>query len=526
MTTEQFVGTIRQRLEFRVSAVASWQLSRVQWAGYAVLGLQFVGFIVWSTIQYQRFAVTYDFSMFHQAWYLIAHGELDPYSTIKYQPFWQDHSEFLVWPLALLYWIYPQGVMLLWVQDACVVLAELMVFTWICSEARKRCPGIDAAWLSGLGIFLLAANPWIWWSIGWDFHTETLAMPFAVMLAWDLMEGRRRVWVWVVPLLACGDVAATYVAGLGLGGVLIRPQCRVRGAILVGVGIVATAIITVVHGNLGSGGGLQAYRYIAGAPSGTRLGLAALVKAIATHPSRLAQVLWSKRLDMWADLGPSGLLGAGFPLLLPLTAVVLLADFLYPGLLFAVPGFQNLPVYIFVPIGTVCVLAWLAQRHRRVALLISGLMAAQALGWAMVWFPGTPSQWLRVSAPAAATLMEIQAQIPESATAIVSQGVVGRFAGRAHVEVLMGPGRLPVQAVETWFVVAPTAGIETMSTASAMALIGELAGPLHAALVIHANGVWAFRWTPPPGISQITVRGGGPPRPDCRFSPARFPAGI
>ena len=41
-----------------------------------------------------------------------------------------------------------------------------------------------------------------------------------------------------------------------------------------------------------------------------------------------------------------------------------------------------------------------------------------------------------------------------------------------------------------------------------MALIGELAGPLHATLVAHANGVWAFRWRPPPGVHSVVVPDG------------------
>ena len=41
-----------------------------------------------------------------------------------------------------------------------------------------------------------------------------VAMPFAVLLARDLCNGRRRAWAWVLPLLACGDVAATYLAAV------------------------------------------------------------------------------------------------------------------------------------------------------------------------------------------------------------------------------------------------------------------------------------------------------------------------
>ena len=33
---------------------------------------------------------------------------------------------------------------------------------------------------------------------------------------------------------------------------------------------------------------------------------------------------------------------------------------------------------------------------------------------------------------------------------------------------------------------------------------------LHATLVTHANGVWAFRWRPPPGVHAIRVPGNSP----------------
>jgi hypothetical protein len=84
---------------------------------------------------------------------------------------------------------------------------------------------------------------------------------------------------------------------------------------------------------------------------------------------------------------------------------------------------------------------------------------------------------------------------------------MGRFAGRAAVYGLYGPGPIQLSGGETWFVIVPLAGVESLTTASAMALVGELTGPLHATLVTHAHGVWAFRWRPPPGAREITVPG-------------------
>src|ERR1700730_10955836 len=83
---------------------ATSPLRRVRRIGYAVLGLQLAFFLAWSTIAYRRFTLTFDFAVYHQAWFLIAHGNLDPYNTMQGIPFWRTHSEFLLWPLALFYW--------------------------------------------------------------------------------------------------------------------------------------------------------------------------------------------------------------------------------------------------------------------------------------------------------------------------------------------------------------------------------------------------------------------------------------
>jgi hypothetical protein len=482
---------------------------RVRRIGYAVLGMQFVGFLVWSTVLYNRFALTSDFSIYHQAWYLIAHGDLDPYSSVSNHMFWQNHSEFIMWPLALFYWAWPHGVTLLWVQDAFVAGAEAVAFTWLCEIARRYRPAGESHWLIALGLVLLVANPWTWWAISFDFHAETLALLFAVLLLRDLAAGRRRAWIWVIPLLACGDVACTYLAGAGLGGIFAGRRSRLPGAIMAGLGVAAVLLITVIHGNVGSGSGLQVYAYlVAAGTAATPLSLAAIVKGIAIHPAGVLRTLWAKRVDILANLAPAGLVGLGYPPVLPFILVVLLADELFPGSWFAEPIFQNLPVYILMPVGSVAVLALLMRRHRTVAFVLAGLVVVQAIGWTVAWAPRTPGQWLRVSAAAARTLAQIDGRIPTSAQVIASEGVLGRFSGRANARTSYVPGPMPISDSDTWVVVAPSVGAEVQSTASSMALMSALAGPLHAVLVVHANGVWAFRWRPPPGTRTLTVPSG------------------
>jgi hypothetical protein len=476
--------------------------------GYLVLALKLAAFIAWSVVLYRRFSLTPDFAQYQQAWYLIAHGNLNPYDTVGNFAFWQNHAEFIMWPLALLYWVFPNGMSLLWMQDIGVVGAELVAFIWLCEIAMRHRPGRDARWLAGAGLVLLAVNPWSWWAVSFDFHAECVAVLFAALLAWDIAHGRRRAWVWALLLLACGDVAGTYVLGLGLGLLISRRDSWRRAALMVCMGLGALLLITAIHGNEGSGHGLSAYDYLAKPGFSHPLGVLGLAVGLAKHPSAVLATLWSKRLDLWANLASSGFLGLAYLPLLPLLVVVGVSNSLFPGDLFSAPLFQSLPIYVLMPVATVGVLGWLTQRHRRVGLVAATLVAVQAIGWAAVWGPQTSSQWLRVPGSTAATLAAVEARIPASAAVFASQGVVGRFGARRDVRPMNG--NLPIRRGQDWFVFAPWAGVETQTTASAMAFAAELAGGLHATLVTDANGVWAFRWSPPPGIKELMVSGGVP----------------
>ena len=61
-------------------------LGRIRRIGYAVLGLQLAGFLVWSAIMYSRFAQTADFSIYQQAWFLIAHGNPLCQAVVRHPP--------------------------------------------------------------------------------------------------------------------------------------------------------------------------------------------------------------------------------------------------------------------------------------------------------------------------------------------------------------------------------------------------------------------------------------------------------
>ena len=468
---------------------------RVRWIGYVLLCLQLVGYLVWSAILYQHFSVTADFSQYDQAWYLIAHGNLDPFGTVGNIEYWRNDAEFIPYILAPLYWILHSGVLLKWAQDLSVTGAELVAFTWLCDLARRHCTQRDAAWLAGLGLLLFIANPWLWSTVSFDIHEEPLAIFFVAFLAWDLSRGKRRAWVWVVPVMLGGGPATTYVLGIGLGGVLAGRRTRRMGAVIAAAGIAYLLLLGLVHGEATSTGAIQQY-----------------MAEVNGHPFRAVEILWSERANMIANLAPGGLVGIGAPLLLPLALGVIVPETLLgPG--FAEPTFQSVALYVLLPVGTVSVLAWLLRRHRRTACILAGVAAVQSIGWAAVWGPQIPVQWLRVSSSEAATLTSVQARIPASAEVVVSQGVAGPFTQRTYAYVLFGTGvKVPVRP-GTWFVITPASGIEKFPLQASMALIGELAGPLHARLVTHANGVWAFLLTPPPGVTTVTLPDSSSPLP-------------
>ena len=135
-------------------------------------------------------------------------GNLDPYSTIEgVRSLAQEFdSEFRLLVLAPAgYWVTRTGLTLSWLQDISIAAAEAVVFTWMCELTRRYCRERDAALLAGLGLLLLVANPWIWWSIPFDVHQEPLiGIVFAALFCRYLSRGRRRAWFWIIPVFLSG----------------------------------------------------------------------------------------------------------------------------------------------------------------------------------------------------------------------------------------------------------------------------------------------------------------------------------
>jgi hypothetical protein len=494
-------------------------LSRVAWVVFA---LQFLGMAWWSEVLWSRFSLTTDAANYLQQFFLVSHGHLNAFGTIQFQPAISDHFSLAIWPLSFFDLVWPHGLNFLWLQDAGLVAAEAVAFAWMRRIVRTHVPMVPprrALVVLSCGLAVLVLNPWTYWSMSFDIHMEPLALPFIVAAAYDFSGHRTaRAWVWIGLLLLFGDVAGTWVVGLGLSALAAayfdRGRHHVRtAALLAAVGVGWLALIGALGDNASS---LLAglYGYVigpAGAPPTAHITVGAIIKGMLQHPQRALGVLWSHRANMVANLAPAGIVGIFCPWTIGVPLVVLAVNNStgsFGNDVFSIPGFQSAPIYIFGAVGVVSLFCWLATRpiwaRRWVFRSAAALLVANAAAWGIIWIPQVGAAWLRVSPAGAALLTRISDQIAPSDEVVGSQGIIGRFAARSDVVSLQFAGRVRVSGRVVWFIFDSSSGIESEPVNDTLASVDEAAGRLHATLMDHGGGIWAFRWERPGDVSSVT----------------------
>jgi hypothetical protein len=476
----------------------------------------------WDGVVARRFSLTTDFASAQQALAQISHGNLDPYSTaqqtLRY-PFWQGHAAIVAaWLLGALYALRPQATTILWAQVLATVGCEVVAFTWMrdllqLRVGRGTLSSGRARGLLAVGLVLLLADPWIVWAVTVDFHWEAIDLFCVLVTLRQVWRGRRSAWVWAVLTIVSGNLGATYLIGAGLSCVLAGRRWWRSGAALLFLGVAATAVISVLHADQASG--LLWYAYLLpgrGSAALRRASPFVVLAGVVDHLGRVARVLWAHRLNLLADVAAGGLVGLVWPWTFGIAAVGLLESGLAASAGFSLPGFQNLPELVLVPIGTVAVLAWLVSADRRYAsrsvrdltgALLAALLLGNVGGWAGIWLPRTASQWLRVDPAAAETLSALAERIPPRDEVIVSQGVAGGFGARRFVYAVQDPGPVPIRTRDVYVVLAPAEGIESLPETAAWSVAARLASTPRARLVVAENGVWAFDWHPGPHQQQL-----------------------
>ena len=497
----------------------------VWFIGVAVFGVQFILLVLHSWYLWDHFDLTADFGQYSQAWQQIATGHLNPYDTTypwyypHYgYPFYQADLELIMWPLALLYWIWPHAIDLLIVQDVALAGAGLVAFRWALEHLQVHSPNRRFALAVGgcVGAILLL-QPWTYWAASFDYHSEPLATLFTLLAGRDIWAGRRRMWIWIVLVLLCGNVATSYVVGLGLFAIISRRQRWRTGLVLIAVAVAWFAFVGLVHS--GKGAALGAYAYLADRTSvnDTIGGIFTIVIGMGLHPTIAGHVVVSRWGQIYKFVGGVGTVGFFSSFGAVMSIIVLAPSALNssPDFISDVGGAQNYMAVMACAVGLPMLATWLVrQGHGRGHRLRSGLMAlalvlavgavAQTAVLSAHWTPLSGQTFGQVSSTTAAELTTVSAQIPEQAETIVSQGVVGRFAQRHNFYPLLLDGQtVPVFGPTVYVVLVPTQGIESESPSAAGASIA-LMRRLGARQIGDGDGVYAFAWRVPRGTRSLT----------------------
>lgn len=470
---------------------------------------------VFSTLVYHRCFLGEDFATYNQAWTLIGQGHLDPFDTVYGYPFIKADFELLVWPLALVHLVVPQSIALLWIQDLAVAGSGLVAYLWALEFLEQR--KIDRRIATALAVVLVVAtvlNPGVYMAVGFDIHMEPISTFLLLLAAREFWRGRpRRGWIWVALVLLCGSFAAIMVVGLGLSALLARPDTRRSGLLLVAAGVGWTMLISLLHANQGSG--LSLYAYLAGRSTLAGAGGVALIATgMLTHPWRAADHLIHRLPAMWVLIRPVGIVGLASAWGFGVPAVVLVTDGLNSRDDFLNNAFQNFAVFPFVLVGSVMTLVWLAQRFSRgwiATAAVATLVTVEAVAYGVQSTSANIMSTVdRVPAGAAAQLRSALDQTPADAEVLAPVGIMGRFCARPYCYFNYPGGTRPVRSRNVVFVFY-SAGDAITTPAGTAAGISYVRDRLHARTLVDTNGVVAFEWHPPVGVTEVTVPGSNTP---------------
>ena len=498
------------------------------WVGLGLLLLQLAGLLNQSAFLYRHFDLTSDFALFDQAWAAIAHGHLDPEGTLyRTAPFLTNHFELITYPLALLWFLFPHGITLLVVQDVATVGAEAVAFAWVLdlvapggsgSSATTARPVPTRLLVLAAGVLVvLVADPWIWWADAFDFHLQALATLFALLAARGFWSKRGRPWIWVALTLACGTVESIVLVGLAIVLLVARRGRQREGAALLAIGV---AWVTILSG-LGLDAGSQLstnYGYLAHVKPGGTVTLSAVVAGVLEHPSTAFRTIAHRWRDVWHIVAGSSLLGVATVIGLPISVVIVLPSVLNhsPTVISPIASYQELAVFLFVPVGSFVALRWvLARRSTWVAVvgaLVGAGALAQVLNLSVQFAPEARAEFAKIPPATASVLADVLARTPTNAEVVASNGVVGRFAGRLWVYSYLGtsPGGkvVLVREPEVLFVLVPRQGFVAATATQTLRLAHFVDAHLGAVQIAHAAGVYAYLWHPGPGVRSVTLPSG------------------
>ncbi|MTJ52047.1 DUF2079 domain-containing protein [Anabaena sp. UHCC 0253] len=202
-----------------------------------MIGISFVILFTASSIKHLLFQSTaFDLGIFDQGIYLISQGKPPISSFIGFHIF-GDHAAGILYPLALLYKIYPTVYWLFLVQSLALALGALP--TWHLA--------IDAGLKEGQAIAVATAYllyPVVFNANIFDFHPEVIAVPLFLAA---VLFARRQKFIWfgicLIFILSCKAVLSLTVAAMGLWLILFEKR-RFYGLLAIVSGVTWFIITT------------------------------------------------------------------------------------------------------------------------------------------------------------------------------------------------------------------------------------------------------------------------------------------
>ena len=365
-------------------------------------------------------------------------------------------------------------------------MPELVAYLWLVDILSRR-RLLPVREFAILGLALLILNPWVYWSISWDYHTEAVGALFMVLASRAFYNHRWTAWLWSALTILSGMVPATFLLGVAFG--LLLERSRRRAGLLLGAAVLVWMFVMF---KVGAGTGLipEATK----AAHGSSSPISAAINEIGVVISRVPADFH----DMVANIAPTGFIGALASPVIGVVAVVLATSTTAGGFRSVAPSFQNIAIYLYMPVGTIIVMGYLNRRFgikRRQGR--DGAGPSLHIAWAVVWLPNLDKHWILVPENVANSLTRCAETDSAQRDLVVSQGVAGVFGARAehlcHAR-SAAVGDPDVSGRDVWFLVTPYAGVETQTVVMSATIVDYITEHLHAKLIYEQNGVWLFEW--------------------------------
>jgi len=225
---------------------------------WKVMGIGTIILFFYSSLRHFLFQSTaYDLGIYDQIIYLISRGS-QPISSFLGFHFLGDHAAIAIYPLALLYKIYPSVYWLFLVQAICLGVGTGL--TWKLAQLA----GLNQRLSLAVAIAYLL-YPEIFNINLFDFHPDVLAVPaiFGAILA---AKQKKIIWfiLAILWILACKAVFALTVIAIGFWLIFFE-QRRFYGMIAMALGIAWFLIVTQIMIPFYSGqeaAGVSRYAYL------------------------------------------------------------------------------------------------------------------------------------------------------------------------------------------------------------------------------------------------------------------------